>query len=113
MLFRSYYESRPTITIQKPGADNGALPLDGRFALHGRADRIVKIEEKRISLDAIEALLTVSTLVTTARLLVCAPVPGQRVEGARAGERPPLRGGKLRPPEEIRHRGERPLPAGR
>jgi len=30
----AYYESRPTIAIQKPGAENGALPLDGRFALH-------------------------------------------------------------------------------
>ena len=29
-----YYDARPTIAIQKPGADNGALALDGRFALH-------------------------------------------------------------------------------
>jgi uncharacterized protein (DUF1501 family) len=31
---QAYYDSRPTIAIQKPGADNGALRLDGRFALH-------------------------------------------------------------------------------
>lgn len=30
----TYYEARPTIAIGKPGSDNGALPLDGRFALH-------------------------------------------------------------------------------
>jgi uncharacterized protein (DUF1501 family) len=30
----AYYEARPTIAIQKPGAENGALRLDGRFALH-------------------------------------------------------------------------------
>jgi uncharacterized protein (DUF1501 family) len=30
----AYYDARPTIAIQKPGADNGALQLDGRFALH-------------------------------------------------------------------------------
>jgi uncharacterized protein (DUF1501 family) len=30
----AYYESRPTIAIAKPGADNGALPLDGNFGLH-------------------------------------------------------------------------------
>jgi uncharacterized protein (DUF1501 family) len=31
---QAYYDSRPTIAIQKPGAENGALPLDGHFALH-------------------------------------------------------------------------------
>jgi len=31
---QAYYESRPTIAIQKPGADNGAVQLDGRFGLH-------------------------------------------------------------------------------
>jgi uncharacterized protein (DUF1501 family) len=30
----AYYESRPTIAIRKPGAENGALSLDGCFALH-------------------------------------------------------------------------------
>lgn len=29
-----YYAARSTIAIQKPGADNGGLPLDGHFALH-------------------------------------------------------------------------------
>lgn len=31
---QAYYDARPTIAIAKPGAENGALPLDGRFALH-------------------------------------------------------------------------------
>jgi uncharacterized protein (DUF1501 family) len=31
---QAYYDARPTIAIQKPGSDNGALSLDGRFALH-------------------------------------------------------------------------------
>jgi len=29
-----YYEVRPTIAIGRPGADQGALPLDDRFGLH-------------------------------------------------------------------------------
>ena len=31
---RAYYDGRPTIAIQKPGGDNGALALDDHFALH-------------------------------------------------------------------------------
>ena len=31
---QAYYDTRPTIAIQKPGSDNGALALDGHFALH-------------------------------------------------------------------------------
>lgn len=30
----AYYAARPTIAIQKPGGDNGALALDGHFGLH-------------------------------------------------------------------------------
>jgi uncharacterized protein (DUF1501 family) len=30
----AYYEARPTIAIAKPGAENGALPLDAKFGLH-------------------------------------------------------------------------------
>ena len=50
-------------------ADRAQLTESG-FLLKGRADRIVKIEEKRISLDAIEAALAASPLVTQARVLV-------------------------------------------
>jgi acyl-coenzyme A synthetase/AMP-(fatty) acid ligase len=42
-----------------------------RFLLLGRSDRIVKIEEKRVSLDALEAALTASDLVEQARLALC------------------------------------------
>lgn len=30
----AYYEARPTIAIQKPGPENGALALDGQFGMH-------------------------------------------------------------------------------
>ena len=30
----TYYQVRPTIAIGRPGADQGALPLDDRFGLH-------------------------------------------------------------------------------
>lgn len=51
-------------------ADRARLQPNGRFVLLGRADRIVKLEEKRVSLDAIERLLTASTLVADARTLL-------------------------------------------
>jgi acyl-coenzyme A synthetase/AMP-(fatty) acid ligase len=48
-----------------------AVAVDaGRFQLQGRVDRIVKIEEKRVSLDAIEKRLKASPLVADARVLV-------------------------------------------
>jgi uncharacterized protein (DUF1501 family) len=31
---QAYYDARPTIAIGRPGTDQGALPLDGRFGLH-------------------------------------------------------------------------------
>ncbi len=50
-----------------------AQALDaGAFLLLGRSDRIVKIEEKRISLDAIEAALLASGLVREARVIASA-----------------------------------------
>jgi len=39
------------------------LLMDGRFLLHGRADRIVKIEEKRLSLIELEQRLLTSPLL--------------------------------------------------
>ncbi|WP_028104961.1 AMP-binding protein [Pseudoduganella violaceinigra] len=51
-------------------ADRAEATADGRFELRGRADRIVKLEEKRISLDALEAALRASPLVAEARLLL-------------------------------------------
>ncbi len=48
---------------------------DGRFHLLGRADRIVKIEERRVSLDAIERALRADPQVEDVRVLV---LPGAR-----------------------------------
>ena len=51
-----------------------ALP-DGNFQLLGRADRIVKIEERRVSLDALERDLCADPAIAEARVLV---LPGAR-----------------------------------
>jgi acyl-CoA synthetase (AMP-forming)/AMP-acid ligase II len=62
-------------------ADRAALNSHGRFQLQGRSDRIAKIEEKRISLDAIENFLRASKLVDEARVIVAddALVQRQRI----------------------------------
>ncbi|SFU77507.1 AMP-binding protein [Pseudoduganella namucuonensis] len=57
-------------------ADRVGHAAGGRFELLGRADRIVKVEEKRVSLDALERALAASPLVAEARVL--------RDEGPRA-----------------------------
>ncbi|MGZ9712898.1 AMP-binding protein [Glaciimonas sp. GNP009] len=49
-----------------------------RFLLRGRIDRIVKVEEKRISLDMIESQLKISCLVTDVRVLLLDEGPLQR-----------------------------------
>lgn len=61
-------------------ADRVEACTDG-FVLRGRADRIVKIEEKRISLDAIEAALCAGGWVREARVLAV-PGPGRQVLAA-------------------------------
>jgi len=48
----------------------GGKKTEHSFHLRGRADRIVKLEEKRISLDQIERLLLASQLVAEVRVLV-------------------------------------------
>jgi acyl-coenzyme A synthetase/AMP-(fatty) acid ligase/3-hydroxymyristoyl/3-hydroxydecanoyl-(acyl carrier protein) dehydratase len=52
-----------------------------RFVLRGRADRIVKIEEKRVSLDAIENALRNCGLVREARVLACPDNAGGAGQG--------------------------------
>jgi acyl-coenzyme A synthetase/AMP-(fatty) acid ligase len=59
-------------------ADRAARSGGQRFLLLGRSDRIVKIEEKRISLSAMEATLLASGLAAEARVVLCVPVPGER-----------------------------------
>ena len=59
-------------------ADRVEATAGGRFVLRGRADRIVKIEEKRVSLDAMEAALRASGLVLEARVLACVEEAGRQ-----------------------------------
>ncbi|MBV4460707.1 AMP-binding protein [Pseudomonas sp. COR58] len=49
-------------------ADAARMAADGRFELLGRLDRIVKLEEKRISLPMLEQALTAHDWVAEARL---------------------------------------------
>lgn len=65
------------------GSDLIVLAADGSFSLAGRADRIVKVEGKRISLSRIEKCLLGSDLVTGARALFFS---GRRDEIAVAAE---------------------------
>ncbi|WP_250460492.1 AMP-binding protein [Microbulbifer litoralis] len=51
------------------GQDRIKVDVDGRFRLLGRADRIVKIEEKRVSLSQVESLLMTSEWIVDARTL--------------------------------------------
>ena len=57
----------PLNTLE-PCADAIEQGPDGRFTLLGRLDRIIKLEEKRISLPALEAALSLHPWVSEARL---------------------------------------------
>lgn len=61
-------------------ADKADTAGAARFVLRGRADRIVKIEQQRVSLEALEAALRASGLVSEARVIVC---PSASSAGAR------------------------------
>jgi acyl-CoA synthetase (AMP-forming)/AMP-acid ligase II len=56
--------------------DRAIAAADGGFELRGRADRILKLEERRISLSAIERRLQASPLLDEARVLA---LPGHRI----------------------------------
>jgi acyl-coenzyme A synthetase/AMP-(fatty) acid ligase/3-hydroxymyristoyl/3-hydroxydecanoyl-(acyl carrier protein) dehydratase len=60
-------------------ADRAESREDGRFVLLGRADRIAKIEEKRVSLSAIERRLQESPWVGEVRAVAVAVGAGLRV----------------------------------
>lgn len=62
----------PFTGAQEPVAmgDRAELQADGHFLLLGRADRLVKIEEKRLSLTDMEQRLLASTLIDEVRVLV-------------------------------------------
>jgi len=51
-------------------ADHAIPTVNGKFLLTGRIDRIVKLEGKRISLDAIERKLKLSSFVIDARVFM-------------------------------------------
>ena len=53
-----------------------------RFVLQGRRDRIVKIEEKRVSLATVEQALLNSPLVQDVRMIVVDSSPGKEIEPA-------------------------------
>ena len=59
-------------------ADRAQISGPERFLLQGRSDRIVKIEEKRISLDAVEAALSATGLAAESRVIVIGDGPGER-----------------------------------
>jgi acyl-coenzyme A synthetase/AMP-(fatty) acid ligase/3-hydroxymyristoyl/3-hydroxydecanoyl-(acyl carrier protein) dehydratase len=77
-----------------------AEAIDARgFVLKGRSDRIVKIEEKRVSLDAVEALLRASPLVAAVRVVPVEEGTGRQALAAfvapTAAGQAVLAGGKL------------------
>ena len=84
-----------------------------KFLLGGRGDRIVKIEEKRISLDTIEALLLTSPFVSEVRIVLCesesapAPESAQRqrlaafIVTSDAGKKQLVHAGKLKLNREL------------
>lgn len=53
-------------------SDSVRLYADGRFELRGRADRVVKIEEKRVSLPEVEQRLNQCPTVEAARVIALA-----------------------------------------
>lgn len=59
-------------------ADRAARVGEQRFLLLGRSDRIVKIEEKRISLSAMEAALLACGMAAEVRIVLCEPGAGER-----------------------------------
>ncbi len=79
-------EEDGTLAVRSPhladdnwlGLADRVAAIDGGFSLLGRSDRIVKIEEKRVSLDAMEAALLASGFAAEARVALCEPVPGER-----------------------------------
>ena len=62
--------------------DRVRFSSDGRFVLLGRADRIVKIEEQRVSLNEVENLLSSQTKVADAQVEVLEGRTGRKFLGA-------------------------------
>lgn len=62
--------SSPYLSAPYQLDDDIELLPTGQFRILGRLDRVVKIEEKRVSLDAIETTLLESSLVNAAKVVV-------------------------------------------
>ncbi|MDB5857123.1 MAG: hypothetical protein JWQ76_812, partial [Ramlibacter sp.] len=60
-------------------SDRAKVLDDGRFVLQGRADRIAKIEEKRVSLVAMEDALLASGAIAEAKALIVVSEHGPRL----------------------------------
>jgi len=58
--------------------DRAQIDHDGRFVLRGRADRIVKVEEERVSLPEIEQRLSEHPAVAVARVILLPADDGKR-----------------------------------
>lgn len=58
--------------------DRARIEPDGRFVLGGRADRIVKVEEERVSLPELEQRLADNLAVAAARVVLLADDDGKR-----------------------------------
>lgn len=69
LLVRSPF--MPDATWFRAG-DRAEIDIDGGFVLKGRADRIVKVEEERVSLPEIERRLSESAAVAAARVILLA-----------------------------------------
>lgn len=76
LLYSPYLEIPPSPAFSKRGLggiqldDQITLVDDARFLLHGRADRIVKIEEKRLSMVELEQRLMTDPWIDEAHALV-------------------------------------------
>ena len=70
----NWHLSSPYLSDNKhyPLDDEITVLADGRFTLHGRSDRIVKIEEKRLSLTELEQHLVAMPWIDEAHALVIA-----------------------------------------
>ena len=73
MLLNSYILQQKNVSLD----DSATLLSNGQFHLLGRLDRTIKIEEKRLNLDELEAQLIKHEWVQEAKLIV---VPAKRVQ---------------------------------
>ena len=73
-------ESRPGARAACTLGDTVELGTDGRFVLLGRADRVVKVGEKRLSLPEMESALRAHAFVEDAALLVLEQAGETRVD---------------------------------